>query len=45
MAEDSFKKIKKGAIETGQGVEDTSEGAIESAEGVKDAPEAVIEGM
>ena len=43
--DDSFEKIKKGAKETGQGVEDTSEGAIETAQGVKDAAEGVIEGV
>jgi methyl-accepting chemotaxis protein len=43
--EDSFEKIKKGAKETGEGVEDTSEGAIKTAEGVKDAAEGVIEGV
>jgi hypothetical protein len=45
MSEDSFEKIKKGARETGQGVEDTSEGAMKTAEGVKDAAEGVVEGV
>ena len=45
MSDDSFEKIKKGAKETGQGVEDASEGAIETAEGVKDTAEGVIEGV
>ena len=43
--EDSFEKIKKGAKETGQGVEDASEAALDTAEGVKDTAEGVIEGV
>ena len=43
--ENSFEKIKKGAKETGQGVEDASEAALDTAEGVKDTAEGVIEGV
>ena len=43
--EDSFEKIKKGAKETGQGVEDTSEAVLNTAGGVKDAAEGVVEGV
>jgi methyl-accepting chemotaxis protein len=43
--EDSFEKIKKGAKETGQGLEDTTESAIDIAEGVKDTTEGVIVGV
>ena len=43
--ENSFEKIKKGAKETGQGVEDASEAALDTAEGVKDSAEGVIEGV
>jgi methyl-accepting chemotaxis protein len=43
--EDSFEKIKKGAKETGHGVEDTSEAVLNTAEGVKDAAEGVVEGV
>ncbi|MGV8107134.1 MAG: hypothetical protein ACP5OH_05130 [Nitrososphaerota archaeon] len=45
MSDESFEKMKKGAKETGQGVEDTTEAAIDTAEGVKDAAEGFVEGV
>jgi hypothetical protein len=49
VAEDSFKKIRKGAKQAGRGAEDTSEGTIEAAEGIlgglKETAESVIEGV
>ena len=45
MSDDSFEKIKKGAKETGKGVEDVSEAALDTAEGVKDTAEGVVEGV
>ena len=45
MAEDSFKKIKKGAKETGQVLEDTSEGAMDTAEGVMEGIKETAEGV
>jgi hypothetical protein len=45
VAEDSFKKIKKGAKETGQGLEDTSEGAMDTAEGVMGGIKETAEGV
>jgi uncharacterized phage infection (PIP) family protein YhgE len=45
VAEDSYNKMKKGAKETGQGVEDTTDAAIDTAEGLKDASEGFIGGV
>jgi hypothetical protein len=45
VAEDSYNKMKKGAKETGQGVEDTTDAAIDTAEGVVDASEGFIGGV
>jgi hypothetical protein len=45
MSDESFEKMKKGAKDTGQGVEDTTDAAIETAEGVKVAAEGFVEGV
>jgi hypothetical protein len=45
MSDESFEKMKKGAKETGQGVEETTDAAIDTAEGIKDAAEGFVEGV
>ena len=49
MSEDSFEKVKKGLVETAEGVKETAEGVAEgveeTAEGVEETAEGVAEGV
>src|SRR4030095_10494817 len=49
MSEDSFKKVKKGLVETAGGLKETvegvTEGVVETAQGAKETAEDVKEGF
>ena len=49
MSEDSFKKVKKGLVETAGGLKDTvegvAEGLVDTAQGAKETAEDVKEGV
>ena len=49
MSEDSFKKVKKGLVETAGGLKETvegvTEGVVETAQGAKETAEDVKEGI
>ena len=49
MSEDSFKKVKKGLVETAGGLKDTvqgvTEGLVDTAQGAKETAEDVKEGL
>ena len=49
MSEDSFKKVKKGLVETAGGLKETvegvTEGVVETAQGAKETAEDVKEGL
>ena len=49
MSEDSFKKVKKGLVETAGGLKDTvegvAEGIVDTTQGVKETAEDVAEGV
>ena len=49
MSEDSFKKVKKGLVETAGGLKDTvegvAEGIVDTAQGAKETAEDVKEGI
>ena len=45
MSDETFEKMKKGAKESGHGIEDTTEAVIDTAVGVKDAAQGFGEGV